>query len=177
VNLAIQAPGWLFYLLVAALAVAAIEDVVRLRISNLTCGLVALGAIVAAMLAGPNLALVQNAAVFIVILILGTIGFSRGIVGGGDVKLFAAVGLWVGFSSATLLAMSVFLAGGAVAIVSIVYKLLSGRKGGLRNRQIPYAVAIAIGATALFYYQRSIETQPFSETSASKIVIPASSTR
>ena len=46
-NLIVGSPVWLTILLALALAAAAIEDAVRLRISNLTCATVLIGAILA----------------------------------------------------------------------------------------------------------------------------------
>lgn len=73
-------------LFIALIVVAAAEDAWRLRISNLTCLLILVAAITAAMLAGPRLALWQNAATFAILLALGTPIFAAGKLGGGDVK-------------------------------------------------------------------------------------------
>ena len=86
---------WLLALLAAALAAAAIEDAIRLRISNATCLVVLVAAIVAMALHGFPLALWQNLVVFLVLLVLGTLVFATGKVGGGDVELLACLGLWV----------------------------------------------------------------------------------
>jgi prepilin peptidase CpaA len=142
-------------LLAAALAAAAIEDAVRLRISNATCLVVLAAAIVAMALQGFPLALWQNLVVFVVLLVLGTLAFATGKVGGGDVKLLACLGLWVNFSAAPWLVASIFLAGGLVALVYIVVGLLRRsrrRDDGKRigQRQIPYGLAIVAGAALVF---------------------------
>lgn len=51
-NLIVDAPLWLSVILVLALVAAAIEDALRLRISNLTCAVVFVSAVVAAALHG-----------------------------------------------------------------------------------------------------------------------------
>jgi prepilin peptidase CpaA len=155
VNLAATAPVWLISLLAAALAAAAIEDAVRLRISNATCLVVLAAAIVAMALQGFPLALWQNLVVFLVLLVLGTLVFATGKVGGGDVKLLACLGLWVNFSAAPWLVASIFLAGGLVALLYIVVGLLRRsrrRDDGERigQRQIPYGLAIVAGAALVF---------------------------
>ena len=93
-NLAVEAPQWLALLLTVLLLAAAAEDSVRLRISNVTVLLVMVTAVIAAVVVGPELALWQNVAVFAALLAVGTLMFAAGKLGGGDVKLLAAVGLW-----------------------------------------------------------------------------------
>ncbi len=119
-NLVANAPPWLAILLACAMVAAAIEDARRLRISNTTSLAVLAGAIVAAAIEGPTWLLWQNVSVFVAILILGTAAFSAGWFGGGDVKLFAAVGLWFDLRSALQLVVLIFLAGGVIAIVYLL---------------------------------------------------------
>jgi prepilin peptidase CpaA len=125
---------------------AAIEDVARYRISNVTTLIILAGAVAAAVIEGPSIVLWQNLVVFVVILVLGTAAFSAGWLGGGDVKLFAAAGLWLDFRSAVGFVALVFLAGGLVAIAYLLSRPLR-RKAG-KGAQIPYGIAIAIGMTA-----------------------------
>jgi prepilin peptidase CpaA len=154
-NLIVTSPLWLTIPLLLLVLAAAIEDAVRLRISNLTCALVFGGALVAMGLHGFSLSLWQNAVVCIAILALGTPLFAAGWLGGGDVKLLAALGLWLDFQAAIGLIAAVFIAGGLLAIVSI-----AGRWAGLwrrhsnpRDSRIPYGVAIAAGAFFIFGIQ------------------------
>jgi len=152
-NLVVGAPLWLVLLLVVALAVAAIEDAVRLRISNLTCLVVIVCAIAAVALEGFQPALWQNAAVFILVLMLGTAAFAAGVLGGGDVKLLAGLGLWVNFSGAMALVAAVFLAGGLVALLYLATRAMR-RATDWKSRRVPYGIAIAIGAIFVFGLQR-----------------------
>ena len=129
---------------------AAIEDGVRLRISNLTTLVVFAGAIVAAVLAGPTWSLWQNVVVFAAVLLIGTLAFSGGLLGGGDVKLFAAAGLWFDFSSAVWFVAFVFLAGGMLAIIYIAARAIRrAARGGEKGSGVPYGIAIAVGAAAM----------------------------
>ena len=149
-NLVAFAPLWLLILFVCALLAAAIEDAMRLRISNLTCLAVFAGAIVAAVLEGPTWLLWQNGALFGILLVLGTIAFSAGWLGGGDVKLFAATGLWFDLGSALPLVSLVFIAGGLVAVCYLLSRPLRRRVAGKpKHGQVPYGVAIAVGTLAL----------------------------
>jgi prepilin peptidase CpaA len=73
--------------------------------------------------------------------------------GGGDVKLFAATGLWFDLAGAGRMIVAVMIAGGIVAIVVLMLRTITWspewreRIAVLRPKGgIPYGVAIAIGA-------------------------------
>jgi prepilin peptidase CpaA len=146
-NLIPDAPLWLLALLFAALLAAAAEDFIRLRISNITCAVVFVTAIVAAVLQGVSLDLWQNGVVFAVLLLCGTLLFSAGKVGGGDVKLLAALGLWVNISAGVWLLSTTLLAGGVLALIYILVRHL---RGGAKSKGIPYGLAIVAGASIIF---------------------------
>jgi prepilin peptidase CpaA len=149
-NLVVAAPIWLLAVLACAMIAAAIEDAARFRISNLTSLVVLAGAFAAAAIEGPSSALWQNGAVFVVILVLGTAAFSAGVLGGGDVKLFAATGLWFDLRSALSFVVLVFLSGGVVAIGYLLSRLFrGGARGGMKEKRVPYGIAIALGALIL----------------------------
>ena len=156
-NLAATAPTWLLLILAAAFAAAAIEDAVRLRISNVTCLAVLISALVAMGLQGFPLLLWQNAVVLVVLLGLGTSLFASGKVGGGDVKLLACVGLWMDFRSAIWMLAAVFVAGGVLALLYLAARLVvrapTDEKGRRIDRQIPYGLAIVAGACLVFASQ------------------------
>lgn len=150
-NLVPGAPVWLIVLFGLAMVAAAIEDAMRLRISNITSLLVLAGAIATAVIEGPSLSLWQNVAVLFAILLLGTAAFSAGWLGGGDVKLFAAAGLWFDLESAVWFVALTFFAGGIVAVGYLVTRPF--RKSG-KNARVPYGIAIAIGALAMVLVER-----------------------
>jgi len=161
VNLAAEAPLWLALVFSALLVLAAVEDAARLRISNITVLLVIAGAVGAAIVAGVQFNLWQNLAVFAVLLIAGTPLFAAGQLGGGDVKLLAAAGLWFSIKSAAWMLVAVMLAGGVLAIVVIVLRMFSWSENArqklvvLRPKGgIPYGVAIAAGALTAMALQR-----------------------
>jgi prepilin peptidase CpaA len=159
-NLVVGAPWWLLALLALALCAAAIEDAVRLRISNLTCLAVFFVAMIAMAIQGFPLTLWQNAVVFLLILAAGTAAFAANVLGGGDVKLLAAVGLWMNFSGAVWLIAAVFLAGGVLAVLFIVTRPFRrrGREAGVRtgSARIPYGLAVAAGAFMIFGAQLGV---------------------
>jgi prepilin peptidase CpaA len=155
-NLVPAAPVWLIVLLCLALLVAAIEDGLRFRISNFTTLFIILGAVGAAITEGPSLVLWQNIVVFMAILLLGAVAFSGGWLGGGDVKLFAAAGLWFDLQSAISFVALTFLAGGAVAIVYLVSRPFRRAPKNLKNSRIPYGIAIALGALGMVFLARGL---------------------
>lgn len=160
-NLIAAAPPWLVILLSCAMVAAVIEDALRLRISNVTSLVVFAGAIVAAIGEGPSWSLWQNGVAFAAILILGTLAFSAGWLGGGDVKLLAATALWCDLKSAVWLLALVFLAGGVLAICFFMSRPFRQVKGTKKGGRIPYGIAIAVGAFAMGYLVRpSFHHQP-----------------
>lgn len=152
-NLPLLAPEWAVWGLIALLVLAALQDSVMLKISNYIVGAVLLLGIAAALLAGPGLSLWENGLVFVLSLAIGTFLFGRGMLGGGDVKLFAATILWFGLDGALRFLMYTALAGGALAILIILLRVLPW-PNALRSRVrvlqakagIPYGIAIAAGA-------------------------------
>ena len=160
-NLAWFAPQWLAFLFAILLVAAAVEDAVRLRISNITVGLVLLGAIITAFVLGIEPRMWQNLALLVAALLVGTPLFGRGILGGGDVKLLAATFAWFNLSAAPTVLMAVALSGGVLALLVIALRsfnwsdktrqraVVLQRRGG-----IPYGVAIAAGALITMALQR-----------------------
>lgn len=133
---------------------AAVQDAARLRISNLLS--VAIVACFGAWLivAGLNLSVWQNIVAFIVALALGLVLFGRGLLGGGDVKLLAALALWFDLGGALALAAYTAICGGVLALVLMAVRRvlpagMTSDEGWLllrRRGPIPYGLAIAAGA-------------------------------
>ena len=80
------------------------------------------------------------------VFVLLAIAFYIGMMGGGDVKLAAALALW--FSANDTLRFLVFMsiAGGILSVVVMVTHRLRNKEG---KPEIPYGVAIAIGGLAI----------------------------
>jgi len=152
-NLTESAAPWLAALFAALLVLAALEDMWRLKISNWICAAIIVAAFVAVILAGPVAQLWQNVAVFAALLAIGTPLFANGVMGGGDVKLLAATGLWFDLAGAGWMIVAVALAGGAVTIFVLILRMIKWSQAArdriavIRPRGgIPYGVAIAVGA-------------------------------
>jgi prepilin peptidase CpaA len=177
VNLVAVAPLWLLAILAAALAAAAIEDAIRLRISNATSLVVLIGALVVMGMQGFPVALWQNAVVFLALLAGGTLLFASGKVGGGDIKLLACLGLWLNLSAAVWLIVAVSIAGGILALGFIAARLLSGRKvrkklSPDKDRGIPYGLAIVAGACIVFAGQLGWLQSAHSKTNPFSVRVP-----
>lgn len=88
-----------------------------------------------------------------IVFFIGALLFSRGWLGGGDVKLLAACALWAGFSGLPSLLIGTAFAGGVLALVAIIGRMLATPsvtyRGLQRGGPLPYAVAILGGAMLL----------------------------
>jgi prepilin peptidase CpaA len=80
--------------------------------------------------------------------------FVLGMMGGGDVKLLAALGLWLPLASVVKLLVVMAIAGGVLTIAFLVRHRAAKREG---QPEIPYGVAIAFAGMWLigerFLYQ------------------------
>ena len=73
---------------------------------------------------------------------LFAIAFAFGAMGGGDVKLVAAIALWLPAQSVLALLFIMSVAGGALTLAMLIRHRLARQTGQL---EIPYGVAIAFG--------------------------------
>ena len=130
------------------LVVAAVIDVRTFTISNALNAAVALLAPLYWLSVGLPIwpdAAIQIAIACGVFVVLAA-AFYAGMMGGGDVKLAAALALW--FAPATTLKFLVLmsLAGGVLTLVTVAAHRLRKREG---RPEIPYGVAIAFGGLAI----------------------------
>ena len=138
----------LLVLLALLLVIAAVIDVRTFTISNrlnLTVALLAplyWWSVGLPLWPGVAIQLAVAAAVFG----LFAIAFFVGMLGGGDVKLAAAISLW--FSTLMTLRFLVFMsiAGGVLTLVVLARHRMLKKPG---RPEVPYGVAIAIGALAI----------------------------
>ena len=140
---------------------AAIGDLLTLRIPNWLNGVTALSVLPMAVLAGMPLEVAQwHLLAGGVMLVVGFGLFARGFVGGGDAKMLAAAGLWVGWSALLPFVLVTTLAGGALAIIYKFYELVRTeqevrdfvwlRRVLRSDLQLPYGIAIATGAVWVY---------------------------
>lgn len=139
-------PLLLAIFLICMLAAAAV-DVRTRQVPNLLAAAAALSGIAAFVSIGQAGLLWQPLLVALAVMAAGTVMFSRNWVGGGDVKLLAAASSWFTAAGALQFLSSVFLAGGALALVAIGLRRARGRRASRQSQAaLPYAVAIAAGA-------------------------------
>jgi prepilin peptidase CpaA len=145
----------------AVVIFAALRDATTMTIPNWLCGVGALMFVPAALISGMNLGTAGIAlAVGFASLVAGIGMFAARWVGGGDAKLFAVCGLWLGWPSWIEFIMWTAIAGGGLAIALIGSRKLATlcpvRMPSWTARllspggDIPYGIAICVGALCAF---------------------------
>jgi prepilin peptidase CpaA len=134
--------------LAAMLIVAAVIDVRTFTISNRLNAAVALTAPLywwsVALAPWPGMAIQLGAAATVFILLAAA--FYAGMMGGGDVKLAAALALWFPPAGILKLLILMSIAGGVLTLVILLWHRTKRREG---RPEIPYGVAIAFGGLAI----------------------------
>jgi prepilin peptidase CpaA len=92
----------------------------------------------------PGVAVQLVSAIFVFLLFAAA--FAAGMMGGGDVKLAAALALWFSPSGTVKFLVFTSLAGGVLTLALVAWHRARKREG---RPQIPYGVAIAIGGLAI----------------------------
>ena len=138
----------LLMILAALLVTAAIIDVRTFTISNRLNGTVALLAplywLSIALTPWPGIAV--QIAVGLTVFGLLAAAFFAGMMGGGDVKLAAALALWFSPLSTLKFLVLMSLAGGVLTLVVLLIHRMHKKQG---RPEIPYGVAIAFGGLAI----------------------------
>lgn len=139
------APVILLGLLVMILVSAGIEDARIREISNWKNAAIALLALPWWFAMGlnpwPDMALQLGIALGVFALFAAA--FQFGMMGGGDVKMIAALALWFPFDKLVSLIVIMSLVGGALTLVMLIEKWVRRRS---EQPEIPYGIAIAIAA-------------------------------
>ena len=129
---------------------AAVEDAVRLRISNITnVAILILGVVTLALNWGPDWW--QHILAFAIALGLGVGMYSLGWFGGGDAKFLAATAFAFDLRGLLGLVVATAIAGGVLALLFVGSALFRQRGKGSKGRNIPYGIAIAAGAVLTWF--------------------------
>jgi len=152
----------------ALVILAAVKDLISYTIPNWISLALAALFLPAALMVGLSLNDIGvSAAIGFGLLCVGIGMFAMNWVGGGDAKLMAAAGLWLGSSSVLHFVLFTALAGGALALLLVSARntplaVLTLRGPGWVQRlaekgaPAPYGVAICFGALAAFPMSRMV---------------------
>jgi prepilin peptidase CpaA len=145
----------------AAVAFAAAMDLFTMKIPNPISVLLVAAFFPMALLAGLDAwTMADHLAAGLLMLVLGVLLFMPGWLGGGDAKLMAAIGLWIGADNLLAYMVHVALAGGLIAVAFFsaravpLPRALLGEAWALRLHRrdtgIPYGLALAGGALLVY---------------------------
>ena len=143
-----EAPDWGAGLFAVLLIAAALDDGLRRKISNLIILALFAGTILVAAVMGIEASFWTNGAVFVALLLLGSLAFSAGMLGGGDVKLLATTAFWFAPADLLILLPAVAIAGGLLVLAWVPLRMIRGKtaaRTALKERSLPYGIAIALG--------------------------------
>lgn len=139
---------------------AAASDALRMRIPNVLILALLGGFAITVAVSQPHWTdLAVHAAVGLSILAGGMILFARGWMGGGDVKLLAVTGLWLGPAATPAFLLLTALFGGPLTLALIAcrafgaHHLAGGKIAALRDPvgRVPYGIAIATAAVVVVF--------------------------
>lgn len=140
----------------AVLAWAALTDVASRRIPNAAI-LVLVVIFVPWALTGAPAGLGSGLAAGAIGFAVGFALYLFGVMGAGDVKLFAATALFLGLAYLPMFAVATSLAGGAVVLIALATQprramvMFATRGAAGHGRGVPYGVAISIGGLATLW--------------------------
>ena len=140
----IQLPDLFGILLAVLLLMAAWTDIRSRTISNEINITIALLAVIFWIVAGealwPDVAI--RIGVALVLFVLFAILFMLKMMGGGDVKMIAALALWLPFSALMVMLTVMALAGGVITLFLVIRQRW---RPNAERPEVPYGVAIAAG--------------------------------
>lgn len=162
-----------FAIYVTLLGIAAVTDLHRFVIPNLVSLALFLAFIPVALLLPVEIDWLSHFGAAALCLVVGAVFFALGWFGAGDVKLLAAVAFWAGFPYLMHLVVYVGMAGGAFALLLLLFRFALGIAFSARSasetggetsatnlalppilkvgERVPYGVAITLGAIFLAF--------------------------
>jgi prepilin peptidase CpaA len=152
---------WVLLILPAAAAFAAAMDIFTMTIPNRVSMVMALAFFPAAWIAGIDWwQIADHVGTGAFVLVFGFLLFARGLFGGGDAKLLAAIALWLGYDNLLPYLLCVAVTGGFLAMgigmwrqVPLPRQLLGEPWAHRLHKEgsgIPYGVALASGVLMIY---------------------------
>lgn len=152
---------WVLLILPAAVAFAGAMDIFTMTIPNRISIVMCLAFFPAAWLAGLHWPqILEHVGAFAAVLAVGILLFARGVFGGGDAKLLAAIALWLGFDDLLPYLLCVAITGGSLAVMILMARQvplprpLLGQPWAHRLHKegggIPYGIALAAGVLMIY---------------------------
>lgn len=137
------------FVLFGILAAALLTDLFRSRIPNLLILAGYLSGIVSAALAGIPwyLCLLDGLVILVFLYPLYLIGAF----GGGDIKLFGVIAVFLGLMPAVNVVLTAVMAGAVCSIMKITYQLLRQKKISFSNLTIHFSLPIFIGTILIVF--------------------------
>jgi Flp pilus assembly protein protease CpaA len=146
------------------LAVAAAADVAQRRVPNLVVAPLAAAGVAAQWVAGGALASVDGLLAACAVTVVLGVAWAKGAIGAGDVKLAAAVAIWLGAGSVVPFLLFTGVAGVPVALAArlshrvelwrVTRRAIAGGPSAsiaVQRETAPVAVAVALGALAVLW--------------------------
>ena len=146
----VSIPVLTFLLAAAVTAAVVVEDILHRRIPNVACAVLLLIGSLSAGLGGGWRGLAEGLLGAAVGFVVFLIPYGIGGLGGGDVKLMAALGSLTGVRGVIPALVLVAIIGAATAIVCLLWTRLRGKGTPVA---IPYAPAIALGSLLVAFSQ------------------------
>jgi prepilin peptidase CpaA len=140
------------YCFAGLLAWASYEDARDYLIPNRICGAVVALFPIYVLTTGHWSILWPSLLVALGVFVVGFMLFSRGLLGGGDVKLMAAVALWAGPDLALPFVFITGVAGGLLSLAMIAPRLFAREGAVLAGPPVPYGVAVAAGGLYVAFH-------------------------
>lgn len=137
------------FVLFGILAAALLTDFFRSRIPNLLILAGYLAGIIYALLTGSPwyLSLLDGLIILVFLYPL----YLMGAFGGGDIKLFSVIGMFLGFMPAVNVVLTAIMAGAVCSVIKIIFLLLTHRKISFSNLTIHFSLPIFIGTILIVF--------------------------
>ena len=141
--------------------VAIFYDLTKLEIPNLVCITIAISFLPAALLHGLDfLIILEHYGSGVLLFFGGLVLFILKVMGGGDVKLIAAIGIWLGWKLLVPYIIVIAIIGAGLALVVLVLRSIPSLSGPLKSlpwlsienkdkKSIPYGFAIGVAGLIL----------------------------